>query len=91
MTVPRDSSPRLSPVCRPNGTTRRDVHVSIWYCSTTRSPPASASWTRSPHLVKTIAVVHCLQQCDVTVPQRLVLELEVLGQRQHDLLRARRR
>ena len=45
----------------------------------------------SPHLVEAVAVVDGLEDRGVAAQQRLVLELEVLGEGQDDLPRARRR
>ena len=58
---------------------------SIWYCSTTVVPPAVAGLQPLAHLVEPVAVVDGLQDGGVGAEQRLVLELQVLGQGQDDL------
>ena len=81
--------PEAEAVLSPNGTSRVTFTSSIWYRSTTVTPVAAASSSRacisssrSPWSTASRIVASAREE-------RLALQLEVLGQREHELVDAR--
>ena len=92
VTVPCDSKPRLPPVWTPNGDDERDVdRVELRSGRRRSGPTPRRRCSRACISVEPVAVVDGGQEARVLAEQRLVLDLEVLGEGHQDLLAMRRR